>query len=137
MKTLAKSKAEPGIWMEERPIPEMGYNDVLIKIRKTAICGTDIHIYHWDEWSQKTIPVGMHVGHEFVGEIVDMGRGVSDYKLGQRVSAEGHLTCGHCRNCRAGRRHLCNFSIGVGVNREGAFAEYLSIPCCQRLCYSR
>ncbi len=128
VKTLAKSKAEPGIWMEDHPKPEVGYNDVLIKIRKTAICGTDMHIYHWDEWSQKTIPVGMHVGHEFVGDIVDMGDGVRGFEVGQRVSGEGHITCGHCRNCRAGRRHLCNFTVGVGVNREGAFAEYLVIP---------
>lgn len=128
MKTLAKSKAEPGIWMEERPMPEVGYNDVLIKIRKTAICGTDMHIYNWDQWSQKTIPVGMHVGHEFVGEIAAMGDGVKGFKIGQRVSGEGHITCGHCRNCRAGRRHLCNFTVGVGVNRDGAFAEYLAIP---------
>ena len=128
MKTLAKSKAAPGIWMEERPMPEVGYNDVLIKIRKTAICGTDMHIYNWDAWSQKTIPVGMHVGHEFVGEIEAMGEGVQSFKIGQRVSGEGHITCGHCRNCRAGRRHLCNFTVGVGVNRDGAFAEYLVIP---------
>ena len=128
VKTLAKSKAEPGIWMEDHPKPEAGYNDVLIKVRKTAICGTDMHIYHWDEWSQKTIPVGMHVGHEFVGEIVDIGEGVRGFEVGQRVSGEGHITCGHCRNCRAGRRHLCNFTVGVGVNRDGAFAEYLVIP---------
>ena len=128
MKTLAKLKPEQGIWVAERPMPEVGYNDVLIKIRKTAICGTDMHIYNWDEWSQKTIPVGMHVGHEFVGEIVEMGAGVRGFELGQRVSGEGHITCSHCRNCRAGRRHLCNFTVGVGVNRDGAFAEYLSIP---------
>lgn len=128
MKTLAKSKAEPGIWMEERPKPEVGYNDVLIKIRKTAICGTDMHIYHWDEWSQKTIPVGMHVGHEFIGEVAELGEGVKGLEISQRVSGEGHITCGYCRNCRAGRRHLCNFTTGVGVNRDGAFAEYLCIP---------
>ncbi|WP_330926728.1 L-threonine 3-dehydrogenase [Candidatus Sororendozoicomonas aggregata] len=128
MKTLAKLKPEPGIWLAERPMPEVGYNDLLIKIRKTAICGTDIHIFNWDDWSQKTIPVGMHVGHEFVGEIVELGKGVQGFKLGQRVSGEGHITCGHCRNCRAGRRHLCNFTVGVGVDRDGAFAEYLSIP---------
>lgn len=128
MKTLAKSKAEKGIWMEERPKPEIGHNDVLIKIRKTAICGTDMHIYHWDEWSQKTIPVGMHVGHEFVGEIVEMGAGVRGFEIGQRVSGEGHIVCGTCRNCRAGRRHLCRNTYGVGVNRDGAFAEFLAIP---------
>ncbi len=128
MKTLAKLKPEPGIWLVERPRPEVGYNDLLIKIRKTAICGTDMHIFNWDAWSQKTIPVGMHVGHEFVGEIVELGEGVRGFELGQRVSGEGHITCGHCRNCRAGRRHLCNFTVGVGVNRDGAFAEYLSIP---------
>ncbi|MGY0216834.1 L-threonine 3-dehydrogenase [Endozoicomonadaceae bacterium StTr2] len=128
MKTLAKLHAEKGIWMDEKPVPEYGYNDVLIKIRKTAICGTDIHIYNWDEWSQKTIPQGMTVGHEFVGEIVEMGEGVKGLDIGQRVSGEGHLVCGHCRNCRAGRRHLCRNTVGVGVNRQGAFAEYLSIP---------
>ncbi len=128
MKALAKTKEEKGIWMVDRPMPEVGHNDVLIKIRKTAICGTDMHIYNWDEWSQKTIPVGMHVGHEFIGEIVEIGEGVRGFEMGQRVSGEGHITCGHCRNCRAGRRHLCNFTVGVGVNRDGAFAEYLSIP---------
>ncbi|WP_263322497.1 L-threonine 3-dehydrogenase [Endozoicomonas sp. Mp262] len=128
MKTLAKLKAEKGIWMDEKPIPEVGYNDVLIKIKKTAICGTDIHIYNWDEWSQKTIPAGMTVGHEFAGEVVAMGDGVEGLTLGERVSGEGHIVCGHCRNCRAGRRHLCRNTFGVGVNRPGAFAEYLCIP---------
>ncbi|MDP0562475.1 MAG: L-threonine 3-dehydrogenase [Candidatus Endonucleobacter sp. (ex Gigantidas childressi)] len=128
MMTLAKLKPELGIWVAERPKPKIGYNDVLIEIHKTAICGTDMHIYNWDEWSQKTIPVGIHVGHEFVGAIVEMGGGVKGFTLGQRVSGEGHITCGHCRNCRAGRRHLCNFTVGVGVNRDGAFAEYLCIP---------
>jgi threonine 3-dehydrogenase len=108
--------------------PEVGHNDLLIKIRKTAICGTDIHIWKWDEWAQKTIPVGMHVGHEYVGEVVGMGSEVRGFEIGDRVSGEGHITCGHCRNCRAGRRHLCRNTIGVGVNREGAFAEYLVIP---------
>lgn len=128
MKALVKAKKEPGLWMMDVPKPEAGHNDVLIKIKKTAICGTDLHIYKWDEWAQKTIPVPMHVGHEFVGEIVGMGDGVEGFKIGDRVSGEGHITCGHCRNCRAGGRHLCRNTIGVGVNREGAFAEYLVIP---------
>ena len=128
MRTLAKLKPEKGIWMDDKPVPEVGYNDVLIKIRKTAICGTDIHIYNWDDWSQKTVPLGMTTGHEFVGEIVDMGEGVRGFSNGDRVSGEGHLVCGYCRNCRAGRRHLCRNTIGVGVNRQGAFAEYLCIP---------
>ena len=128
MKTLTKLRPEPGIWMVDQPMPEVGPNDVLIKIRKTAICGTDMHIYHWDEWSQKTIPVPMVVGHEFVGEVVETGAEVTAYKPGQRVSGEGHITCGHCRNCRAGRRHLCRNTLGVGVNRPGAFADYLVIP---------
>ncbi|MDM7859266.1 L-threonine 3-dehydrogenase [Alteromonas sp. ASW11-36] len=128
MKSLAKLHREPGIWMQDNPIPEVGHNDLLIKIRKTAICGTDMHIFHWDEWSQKTIPVPMIVGHEYVGEVVDMGSEVQGFKKGDRVSGEGHITCGHCRNCRAGRRHLCRNTEGVGVNRQGAFAEYLVIP---------
>ncbi|RTE86466.1 MULTISPECIES: L-threonine 3-dehydrogenase [Gammaproteobacteria] len=128
MKVLAKLKAEPGIWMSEAEVPEYGYNDLLIKIKKTAICGTDVHIYKWDEWSQKTVPVGMTVGHEYVGEVAAMGEGVRGFELGDRVSGEGHITCGHCRNCRAGRRHLCRNTVGVGVNRPGAFAEYLVIP---------
>ncbi len=128
MKTLSKLKPEMGIWIDDKPTPEVGYNDVLIKITRTAICGTDIHIYNWDEWAQQTFPVGMTAGHEFVGEIVEIGAGVKGFKEGQRVSGEGHVTCGHCRNCRAGRRHLCNHTVGVGVNRAGAFAEYLSIP---------
>ena len=107
MKTLAKTKREPGIWMVDQPHPEMGHNDVLIKIKKTAICGTDMHIYKWDEWSQKTIPVPMTVGHEYVGVVAAIGVEVKGLKIGQRVSGEGHLVCGHCRNCRAGRRHLC------------------------------
>lgn len=128
MKALSKLKAEPGIWMTETAKPEVGHNDLLIKIRKTAICGTDVHIYKWDEWSQNTIPVPMVVGHEYVGEVVDMGQEVRGFKVGDRVSGEGHITCGHCRNCRAGRVHLCRNTTGVGVNREGAFAEYLVIP---------
>ncbi|KZN33089.1 L-threonine 3-dehydrogenase [Pseudoalteromonas luteoviolacea] len=128
MKALSKLKAEEGIWMTDVPKPEMGHNDLLIKIRKTAICGTDVHIYKWDEWSQNTIPTPMVVGHEYVGEIVDMGQEVRGFSIGDRVSGEGHITCGHCRNCRGGRVHLCRNTIGVGVNREGSFAEYLVIP---------
>lgn len=128
MKSLVKAKPEPGIWMQDVPVPEYGVNDVLIKIHKTAICGTDIHIYNWDDWAQATIPVPMTVGHEFYGEIVELGSEVKGLKKGQRVSGEGHLTCGFCRNCRAGKRHLCRNTVGVGVNRPGCFAEFLSIP---------
>ena len=128
MKALSKLKAEKGIWMTDADKPEMGHNDLLIKIRKTAICGTDMHIYNWDDWAQATIPVPMVVGHEYVGEVVDMGVEVRGFEVGDRVSGEGHITCGHCRNCRAGRVHLCRNTIGVGVNREGSFAEYLVIP---------
>lgn len=128
MKTLAKTHPKEGIWMEQADKPEVGHNDVLIKIKKTAICGTDVHIYNWDEWSQNTIPVPMTVGHEFVGVIEEVGQEVDGFKPGDRVSGEGHITCGYCRNCRAGRRHLCRNTIGVGVNRAGAFAEYLAIP---------
>jgi len=128
MRTLAKTKREPGIWMAEAPKPQIGPNDVLIRIRKTAICGTDMHIYNWDDWAQKTIPVPMHVGHEYVGTVEAMGSEVRGLAIGQRVSGEGHIVCGHCRNCRAGRRHLCRNSQGVGVNRPGAFADYLVIP---------
>ncbi|MDO6670943.1 L-threonine 3-dehydrogenase [Cobetia amphilecti] len=128
MKALAKLKAEPGIWMTETAVPEIGHNDVLIKIRKTAICGTDMHIHQWDEWSQATVPVPMVTGHEYAGEIVALGSEVRGYEIGDRVSGEGHITCGHCRNCRAGRRHLCRNTEGVGVNRPGAFAEYLALP---------
>ena len=128
MRALVKAKAEPGIWMEETARPAIGHNDVLIRVSRTAICGTDIHIFQWDEWAQKTIPVPMVVGHEFSGEIVDVGVEVRGYAPGDRVSAEGHVTCGVCRNCRAGRRHLCRSAIGIGVNRAGAFAEYISVP---------
>jgi threonine 3-dehydrogenase len=128
MKSLAKQLPERGMWMVDNPRPEMGPNDLLIKIRKTAICGTDMHIFNWDEWSQNTIPVPMIVGHEYVGEVVGIGSEVAGFKEGDRVSGEGHITCGHCRNCRAGRRHLCRNTTGVGVNRQGAFAEYLVIP---------
>ena len=135
MKALVKKNSEKGIWMEDVPTPEVGANDILIKISKTAICGTDIHIYNWDDWAKATIPVPMIIGHEYVGEIVECGSEVkkpndSSYGLdvGMRVSGEGHITCGHCRNCRAGKKHLCRNSIGVGVNIDGAFAEYLVIP---------
>ena len=128
MKVLRKEKREEGIWMGEEAVPTIGPNDVLIKINKTAICGTDVHIYNWDDWSQKTIPVPMTVGHEFAGQIAEVGSHVRGFEVGDRVSGEGHITCGHCRNCRAGKRHLCRNTLGVGVNRPGAFAEYLSLP---------
>jgi len=128
MKALVKKERAPGIWMEEIPEPAIGHNDVRIKIAKTAICGTDMHIYKWDAWAQKTIPVPMAVGHEYCGRVVAMGSEVRGFAVGDRVSGEGHITCGHCRNCRAGRRHLCRNTVGVGVNRPGAFAEYLVIP---------
>ncbi len=128
MKALVKAKPEPGIWMEEVPEPDPGPNDVKIKIRKTAICGTDLHIYRWDRWAADTVPVPMVTGHEFSGEIVEVGNAVTKYRPGQRVSGEGHLVCGACRNCRAGRGHLCRNTLGVGVNRPGAFAEFLCIP---------
>ena len=128
MKALVKAHPEPGLWMEYVPVPEPGPNDVLIKVRKSAICGTDVHIWKWDEFSARTVPVPMVVGHEFVGEIVDTGAAAVKYKIGQRVSGEGHIVCGTCRNCRAGRGHLCRNTRGVGVNRPGSFAEYLCIP---------
>ena len=128
MKALVKKEAAPGIWLEELPQPQIGPNDVLIQIAKTAICGTDMHIFNWDEWARKTIPVPMAVGHEYCGRVVEIGSEVRGLRVGDRVSGEGHITCGHCRNCRAGRRHLCRNAIGVGVNRPGAFAEYLAIP---------
>lgn len=128
MKALVKAKSEVGLWMEDVPEPEIGINDVLIRVEKTGICGTDLHIYNWDSWAQKTIPVPMVVGHEFVGEIVEVGQNVKDFYPGEIVSGEGHVVCGHCRNCLAGRRHLCAETSGIGVNRPGAFAEYISIP---------
>jgi len=129
MNALIKAKKEPGIWLGQVPIPAMKENEVLVKIKKTAICGTDLHIYKWDEWAQKTIPTPMHVGHEFVGEIVAIGSQVTrELKIGDRVSGEGHLVCGKCRNCRGGHFHLCPNTIGIGVNRPGCFAEYLAIP---------
>jgi threonine 3-dehydrogenase len=128
MKALVKAKPEEGIWMEDVPLPEVGPTDVLIRVGKTAICGTDVHIYNWDEWAQKTIPVPMVVGHEFYGVIADVGSAAMKYKPGARVSGEGHIVCGVCRNCRADRGHLCHNSLGVGVHRPGAFAQYLAIP---------
>ena len=128
MKALVKKHAEEGLWLEDVPMPETGNNDVLIKIHKTAICGTDIHIYNWDEWAQKTIPVPMTIGHEFAGTIVELGANVEGLEIGDLVSGEGHIVCERCRNCLAGRRHLCPNTIGVGVNRTGCFAEYLAIP---------
>lgn len=128
MRALVKAKAEPGIWLEDIEQPEPGHNDVLIKVRRTAICGTDIHIYQWDDWARKTIPVPLAIGHEFSGEIVACGSEVRGLSTGDRVSAEGHITCGVCRNCRAGRRHLCRNTLGIGVSRAGAFADYITVP---------
>jgi threonine 3-dehydrogenase len=128
MKALVKSRAERGLWLEDVPEPEIGINDVLIRVRHTGICGTDVHIYDWDEWAQKTIHVPLVIGHEFVGEIVEVGDNVNDFHPGDIVSGEGHVVCGRCRNCLAGRRHLCAHTQGVGVNRAGAFAEYISLP---------
>lgn len=128
MKALVKARSEPGLWMEDVPKPDVGINDVLVKVKRTAICGTDMHIWKWDEWAQATIPVPMVVGHEFVGEIAEVGSNVKDYSVGQLVSGEGHVVCGRCRNCMAGRRHMCANAEGIGVNRQGAFAEYLSLP---------
>lgn len=128
MKALVKREADVGLWLEDVPEPTIGINDVLIKVKRTAICGTDMHIYNWDAWAQKTIPVPMVVGHEFVGEIVDVGANVNDFKTGMIVSGEGHVVCGRCRNCMAGRRHLCAHTSGIGVDRPGAFAEYMALP---------
>ncbi len=128
MKALVKSKREPGLWLEEIEKPKIGINDVLIRVLRTGICGTDVHIYRWDEWARKTIPVPMAVGHEFIGRIVETGSNVADFFPGDLVSGEGHVVCGRCRNCLAGRRHLCAHTKGVGVNRPGAFAEYIALP---------
>jgi threonine 3-dehydrogenase len=128
MKALVKSRSEQGLCLEDVPEPEIGINDVKIRVLLTGICGTDLHIYEWDDWAKSTIPVPLVVGHEFVGEIVDVGSNVSDYRVGELVSGEGHVTCGRCRNCLAGRRHLCAHTKGVGVNRPGAFAEYIVLP---------
>jgi len=128
MKALVKKQAAPGLWLEDVPEPRIGINDVLIRVKRAAICGTDIHIYNWDDWAQRTIPVPMVIGHEFAGEIVEVGSNVSDFFPGQIVSGEGHVVCGRCRNCLAGRRHLCAHASGVGVNRPGCFAEYIALP---------
>ncbi len=128
MKAIVKKKAEEGLWIEERPIPKIGDNDLLIKIEKTAICGTDLHLYAWDEWSQKNLPLGSIIGHEFAGKIVKMGRNVEGFEKGDRISGEGHITCGRCSQCRLGNRVLCPKTVGIGVNRDGCFAEYLSLP---------
>jgi len=128
MKALVKAKAEKGIWMEDIPVPEIGPNDVLIKVNKSSICGTDLHIYNWDEWAQKTIPVGMTIGHEYAGHVAKLGSEVSEFSIGERVTGEGHISCGHCRNCRRGRQHICETTIGIGVNINGSFAEYVKVP---------
>ena len=128
MKALVKKHAEPGLWLDEVPRPTIGINDILIRVLKTGICGTDVHIYNWDDWAQRTIPVPMVVGHEFVGRVEEIGSNVNDFRVGDLVSGEGHVVCGRCRNCMAGRRHLCKATRGVGVNRPGAFAEYISLP---------
>ena len=128
MPALVKRESKPGLWLEEVPVPTIGINDVLIRVDRTGICGTDLHIYKWDAWAQKTIPVPMVVGHEFVGEIVEIGSNVQGFELGELVSGEGHVVCGRCRNCLAGRRHLCKDTQGVGVNRQGAFADYVALP---------
>ena len=128
MKALVKKERQPGLWLEEVPEPQVGINDVLIRVDRTGICGTDLHIYKWDAWAQKTIPVPMVVGHEFIGEVIRVGSNVKDFFPGEIVSAEGHVVCGRCRNCLAGRRHLCQHTMGIGVNRPGAFAEFISVP---------
>jgi threonine 3-dehydrogenase len=128
MKVLRKSKKEKGLWLEKGEIPAVGVHDILIKVKKTAICGTDLHIYNWDNWSQKTIPVPLVTGHEFFGVIEKLGSEVKEFKKGDRVSGEGHITCGHCRNCRAGKQHLCRNTVGVGVTRPGCFADYIVLP---------
>jgi len=128
MKALVKARPEKGLWMEEVPIPEPGLNDVIIKVKKSAICGTDLHIYEWDAWSQRTIKTPMTIGHEYMGYIEKMGAGVKNLKLGERVTGEGHLACGHCRNCRRGKEHVCENTVGIGVHIDGSFAEYVKIP---------
>jgi threonine 3-dehydrogenase len=128
MRAIVKTRPEPGLWMQEVPVPEPGPTEVLIKVRKSAICGTDVHIWNWDDWARATVPVPLVVGHEFCGEVADTGSAVTRFRPGQRVSGEGHIVCGHCRNCRAGRGHLCRNTKGVGVQRPGAFAEYLCLP---------
>ena len=128
MRALVKAKPEPGLWMEEVPVPEPKQGEVLVKVHRSAICGTDLHIWKWDRWAQRTIPVPMVVGHEYVGEVHRLGAGVRGFEIGERVTSEGHIVCGHCRNCRAGREHLCPNTLGVGVNRPGSFAEFVCVP---------
>jgi threonine 3-dehydrogenase len=128
MRALVKAKREPGLWLEDVPVPEPGPADVLVKVRRSAICGTDLHIWKWDQWAQRTIPVPMVVGHEYVGEVAKLGANVKGFEVGEVVTSEGHIVCGHCRNCRAGREHLCPNTLGVGVNRPGSFAEYVCVP---------
>ncbi len=128
MKALVKRDAAKGIWLEQVPVPEIGPNEVLVKLEKTAICGTDLHIYEWNDWARRVIKPGLVIGHEFVGRIAELGDAVTGYRIGDRVSAEGHVVCGHCRNCRAGKQHLCPNTTGIGVNRNGAFAEYVAVP---------
>lgn len=128
MKAIVKAKPEKGLWMEDVPVPKIGVNEVLLKIKKSAICGTDLHIYKWDDWAQKTIRTPLIIGHEYVGEIVELGSEVYQYNVGDRVTAEGHIACGHCRNCRRGRQHICDHTVGIGVQRDGGFAEYVAVP---------
>ena len=128
MHALVKREAKPGLWLEDVPVPEIGINDVLIKVLRTGICGTDVHIYNWDQWAQKNVPVPLVIGHEFVGRVVEVGENVKDFHPGELVSGEGHVVCGRCRNCLAGRRHLCMETVGIGVNRPGAYAEYIALP---------
>jgi threonine 3-dehydrogenase len=128
LKALVKAKTEPGLWLEDVPEPDCGINDVLIRVKRTGICGTDLHIHSWDAWARQTVPLGLVIGHEFVGEVVEVGANVSDFAIGDMVSGEGHLVCGRCRNCMAGRRHLCAHTRGIGVNAPGAFAEYVALP---------
>ncbi len=128
MRAIVKNKQERGLWMEDVPIPKPGANEVLLKIKKSSICGTDLHIYKWDDWAQKTINTPLIIGHEYVGEIVELGSEVTQYSVGQRVTVEGHIACGHCRNCRRGRQHICDHTIGIGVQRNGGFADYVAVP---------
>lgn len=128
MRAIVKRKPERGLWMEDVPIPKPGANEVLLKIKKSAICGTDLHIYKWDEWAQRTIKTPLIIGHEYVGEVVELGSEVHQYRIGERVTVEGHIACGHCRNCRRGRQHICEHTIGIGVQRDGGFAEYIAVP---------
>ncbi|MBN2775410.1 MAG: L-threonine 3-dehydrogenase [Prolixibacteraceae bacterium] len=128
MKAIVKAKAEKGLWLEDMPVPKVGPNNVLIKIKKAAICGTDLHIYKWDEWAQQTIKTPVVIGHEYMGTVVEVGEEVSRVSIGERVTVEGHISCGFCRNCRRGRQHICDHTVGIGVNRDGGFAEYISVP---------